>query len=235
MAYYDQACVQQHSMMGFHDKCYRRFIDSKHIAARKWTVPEETPYDLKRRIDGKARGNQAEALVYCLFNLLYVGKKQYITRRCKRVQDKLQQAETFDGEMERPRKRQCTVKEAGYYKKLLDGNAKLQLGKPRSTKLSWKEGDLFDIEILEETDDQVYITYPGWDKQFDHWLPKTDVVEKIHNQDTISLGSLPERSELFTSRLRLDIKRQLVGRRKEDPKIVIVRDIERDIYDSTQK
>ncbi|PIK43339.1 hypothetical protein BSL78_19796 [Apostichopus japonicus] len=94
MAYYDQACVQQHSMMGFHDKCYRRFIDSKHIAARKRTVPEETPYDFKRRIDGKDRGNQAEALVYCL------KKKQYITRRCKR--DKLQQGETFDGEQSLP-------------------------------------------------------------------------------------------------------------------------------------
>ncbi|XP_071855543.1 uncharacterized protein [Apostichopus japonicus] len=29
-------------------------------------------------------------------------KKQYITRRCKRVQDKLQQAETFDGEQSLP-------------------------------------------------------------------------------------------------------------------------------------
>ncbi|PIK52001.1 hypothetical protein BSL78_11113 [Apostichopus japonicus] len=101
MAYYDQACVQQHSMMGFHDKCYRRFIDSKHIAARKRTVPEETPYDFKRRIDGKDRGNQAEALVYCLFNLLYVGKETIHYWRCKRVR-KLQQAETFDGEQSLP-------------------------------------------------------------------------------------------------------------------------------------
>ncbi|PIK54982.1 hypothetical protein BSL78_07488 [Apostichopus japonicus] len=102
MAYYDQACVQQHSMMGFHDKCYRRFIDSKHIAARKRTVPEETPYDFKRRIDGKDRGNQAEALVYCLFNLLYVGKETIHYSALQTVQDKLQQAETFDGEQSLP-------------------------------------------------------------------------------------------------------------------------------------
>ncbi|PIK38447.1 hypothetical protein BSL78_24716 [Apostichopus japonicus] len=76
MAYYDQACVQQHSMMGFHDKCYRRFIDSKHIAARKRTVPEETPYDFKRE-----KIEETKQKLWCIACSIYYmwEKKQYIT------------------------------------------------------------------------------------------------------------------------------------------------------------
>ena len=86
----------------------------------------------------------------------------------------------------------------------------------------------FSFQILKESDDSVFVTYPGWDSKYNAWIPKTNCADVINVPYTST--SLPDRQHLFCANLRLDIKRQLRCRRKEDPQTIIVQDIQLDVY-----
>lgn len=88
---------------------------------------------------------------------------------------------------------------------------------------------------MEEEDTQVYVTYPGWSKQYNEWLPKNKIVDFNPvglPANCPTKGSLQERQQLIVHCLLADIKRALKCVRKESPRITIRRDIQSDECDA---
>ena len=98
---YKEATVKEQGL-GFHETCYRRFIDSKRIRAGEKRKAQEdaganhhsnsgTPKRCRRRSPGSS--NTGVLPVKCI---ICSKEQQFVTRQGKRVKDKLQLAETFD-------------------------------------------------------------------------------------------------------------------------------------------
>ncbi|XP_038062432.1 uncharacterized protein LOC119732925 [Patiria miniata] len=130
-------------------------------------------------------------------------------------------------------KRKCAAKSPGFYKRLTTIDLKDSQGGKNQyrDKKTWREGELFDIEILKEADDKVFVTYPGWDSKYNEWLPRSQCADVINIQCLSTPSSLDDGQKLFCANLRLDIKRNLLGKRKADPHISITRDIQFDVYE----
>ena len=75
----------------------------------------------------------------------------------------------------------------------------------------------------------MYVTYPGWSKSYNEWLPAQQIVTVQQPTETFTSDhSLQERSAILVHQLLVDIKRCLKLVRKESPRAIIRRDAQED-------